>query len=353
VFAINSFAQQQPIEVTEQTLKIGAKDEHFIYCGFAAGDKIIFDFQEINGKKIKEVEILEYPESSKFSDFETKEISNKTINVSKQSIYVFRFKNNAVVGRVCKVKIQRIPANETTANFNTNIAWQQKQDTTYRSYTKDIIVGYDTMYLQKIRKEIVSQEISDEMIINNREERVHAGAENDANIIQIRFPQEQIFSNQTKKIIKWAYFIGTNNEGKQAWNSLFKLGSGITSKFSVNPLTKLALGAFSKSDIQLPIKGSNVKYCFFNSILSGTCFDNGDVVSTVGYHTTNKEGTIFLRLYNDNIIQSIDVFINVSIIWETIIYQDVPYTEMKVTPRYEKKIFKEPIITTKKIPVFE
>ena len=72
------------------------KEEELMF-GFAQGDKIVFSFQETGKKELKEVEILEYPRNSKFSDFKTTK-SEKTISVTKKGVYVFRFKNAALSG---------------------------------------------------------------------------------------------------------------------------------------------------------------------------------------------------------------------------------------------------------------
>ena len=84
----------EPIEVADITLKIGSKEEKELFYGFAAGDKIVFNFRETNDKELKEVEILEYPNNSKFKDYETKEIKDKTIKIIKTGIYKFRFYNS-------------------------------------------------------------------------------------------------------------------------------------------------------------------------------------------------------------------------------------------------------------------
>ena len=52
-------AKSQEIDVTEPTIKLGEKSEEFFYFGFAKakGDKIIFNFSEIENKELKEIEI--------------------------------------------------------------------------------------------------------------------------------------------------------------------------------------------------------------------------------------------------------------------------------------------------------
>ena len=112
---------QQPIEVAESAVKVGIKAEEVVYYGFAEGDKLIFSFEEANGKEMKEVEIVEMPSTSRFMDVKTSKIENKTITVSRTGIYKFRFANSALLPRVCKYKIQRIPASNATQNFNTTV----------------------------------------------------------------------------------------------------------------------------------------------------------------------------------------------------------------------------------------
>jgi hypothetical protein len=105
---------QTPIDVAESTLKVGGLGDEVFYYGFAEGDQLIFNFEELKGKELKELEIIELPSSSKFMDYKTKKIQNKIINVNRTGIYKFRFANSAISGRICKFKIQRIPASEAT-----------------------------------------------------------------------------------------------------------------------------------------------------------------------------------------------------------------------------------------------
>lgn len=63
---------QQVIDVTDQTIRLGRNNEKELYYGFAGGDKIVFSFEEAGNKDLKEVEIVEYPNNSRFSDYKTK-----------------------------------------------------------------------------------------------------------------------------------------------------------------------------------------------------------------------------------------------------------------------------------------
>src|SRR5215510_10039457 len=80
---------QKPVTVVESTVKLGPFKEEVFYYGFAAGDKLIFNFEEANKKEVKEVEIMEMPSSSKFMDYKTKKIENKTLDILNTGIYKF------------------------------------------------------------------------------------------------------------------------------------------------------------------------------------------------------------------------------------------------------------------------
>ena len=117
LFFTNSAFGRQTIDLTAQTLKIEPQQETKLYYGFAAGDKISFTFEVADKNYISEVEVLEYPTNSKYSDMNVTKLNLKTIVVSKEGVYVFRLKNLAPTSRVCKFKIQRTPASNLTAGF--------------------------------------------------------------------------------------------------------------------------------------------------------------------------------------------------------------------------------------------
>ena len=138
--SMSAYAQINTIDVAENTLKVGALGEEIFYYGFAEGDQLIFNFEEINGKELKELEIIELPGSSKFMDYKTKKIENKTINITETGVYKFRFANSAIGGRICKCKIQRVPASETTKKFNSSVYWKTVHDTTYTTEQEKYLV---------------------------------------------------------------------------------------------------------------------------------------------------------------------------------------------------------------------
>jgi len=195
--SVRLLAQPTPIDVAENTLKISDMGEEIFYYGLYEGDQLLFNFQEVNKKELKEVKIIEYPSSSKFIDYKTKKIDNKTINITKTGIYIIRFSNSALLGRICKFKVQRISFNEQTKNFNTCVYWKTMSDTTYTPKNEKYLVSSDTSI-----SEIYSGEpqISSKNALNGNSNH---------QIVDISLPVNTV---------SWSFHIGTGKAGKKEYD---------------------------------------------------------------------------------------------------------------------------------------
>ena len=216
---------QNPIDVAESSIKVGIKGEEMIYFGFAEGDKLIFSFEEANGKEMKEVEIVEMPSSSKFLDFKTSKIENKTINVARTGIYKFRFANSALLPRVCKYKIQRIPASAATQNFNTTVYFDEYNDTTYTNEVETFIDRSDT-------------------VINNFQDRTIK-----VNPLTAPGSSKVTFNFMLpENTVSWSYYVCADKGGQQVYQeankSLTANSPSVIEKFpKYGPLAAVALDA--------------------------------------------------------------------------------------------------------------
>ena len=190
---------QNPVMIVESTLKLGPFKEEVFHYGLATGDKLIFNFEEINKKELKEVEIMELPSSSKFMEYKTKKIVNKTIEIVNTGIYKFRFSNSLITPRVCKFSIQRIPADASTQDFNTTVYTRTLNDTTFALAEENYIDRTDT-------------------VISNFQDRLVK-------------PQMFTPSNGYKSTFNfilpentfaWSYYIYTNDEGKKIYADAIK-----------------------------------------------------------------------------------------------------------------------------------
>ena len=220
---INCYSQLQPIDVADLTLKVGASKTEELYYGFAEGDQIIFNFEEVNKKDLKEIEIIELPTNSKFMDYKTSKIVDKKINVYKKAIYYFRFSNSAITGRICRIKIQRIPKSESLINFNTEWKWLTQFDTTYINYTQDSLVGYDTLLYKETVKEIISTEVKEDLFLTETKAPISSTGWMDQNVntkvVRIDLPQNQISDYETKNLIAWAYLISVGAESTDKYTN--------------------------------------------------------------------------------------------------------------------------------------
>lgn len=357
------FGQLQPIDVAELTLKIDGNKTEELFYGFAEGDQIIFNFEELKGKELKELEIIELPNSSKFMDYKTSKIIDKKINVQKKSVYQFKFTTAAMAGRICKVKIQRIPKSEQFVNFNTDWKMKTLYDTTYVPYTQDSIVGYDTLRYKEKVKELVKTEQKEELIFD-KPQRVNSStnANGPKSWLFFSLPKNENTTYKTTEVISWAYWVGVGDEANQAWKknmtTVGNLAKGAATVFT-SPLGALAVGAVA--DLMIPTMGEDVSYSIsdaankdlFMANLQYTVYDKGKGVA--GYRKfTDKnllQGTYFVCLYNDNDFQGIDATVKVIAIVETKLYEDKEYDRMKITPKYVTLNKRRMVVNTTQIRI--
>lgn len=316
IISIIGRAQNQ-IDIYESTMKIGAMGTVEYLCGFAEGDQLVFNFEEVNGKELKELEIVELPSSSKFMDYKTTKVVNKTLNVLKTAIYKFRFSNSAISGRICKVKIQRIPASDATKIFNTSVYTKTVYDTTYIPTQERFLIKSDTSAIS-----VVDQiaKVSSQTAMNGNSNKT---------VVDFSLPDGTI---------SWSYYIGVGTEGKEAFQAATdkflpeatKFAATIPGYGTMAALALTGINYFSK------VQGAdNVKYFFitngdnvilFNSNQQFYQYKQGDVVNDASKMTKPLDGKVYLGLLNDNISTAIEVIIKISAItvnqvWETRIVQ--------------------------------
>jgi len=130
----NYLHAQTPITVAENTLKVPSTQEEVFYFGFAEGDQVIFDLEVQNGKELTVLEIVSMPSKTIFMDYKTQKIDHKVLTITETGIYKFRLANNNLfAGRICKFKIERIPASDATKKFNTTVYNPSRDRALYRA----------------------------------------------------------------------------------------------------------------------------------------------------------------------------------------------------------------------------
>lgn len=362
IFIQSAFCQIEPIDVTELTIKVGGMKTKELFYGFAKGDLIVFNFEDVKGKPMKEIEIIELPSNSKFMDYKSNSIIDKKIKVNKKSVYKFIFKNSAMSGRICKVKIQRIPKTEELSSFNTDWKWKTLYDTTYVPFTEDSLVGYDTLNYKEKVKELVKTEKVDDMILD-KNQRVHSYFNENSSYTYLRvdLPKDKKEPYRTERIITWAYWIGVGEESSKAYaenvKSVGKIATGLASTFGT-PLAGIAVGTVTQ--LMTPQSGEDVQYAFiadfqnvqaFLSKQTYYQFDQGKGIAAYGKNTDRLQGTFYIGLHNDNKTTGIDANVKIVIIKEVKTYADKEYDRQKVTPRYVTLHKKRMVVKTTEIRV--
>lgn len=354
-----------PVLVTENTFKL--KGEEHLFFGFASGDDIVFDFQEANGKNVKEVEIIELPNNTKYQDFKTSAIRGKTIHVYSTGLYEFRFKNPAIASRVCKVKIERIPADESKIHFDTGWRYEYVRDTTYVPYTEDSIVGYKQVTYTEYVRELASTETEEYVLMDNVvvvKSRGIVQHDNPREVVTFSMPTFPYDPNKERKVVSWAFWMATGNNAESFWNkNKEKMASALSSAIGFStPLGALATGALF--DLATPAPGTNnsVRY-YIADMNNSQLFLSGAPQFNI-YHEGSGSGAFSrftdadmmqgmygLCLYNPNLHERIRVMAKVSAIVETKTYKKVPYERIKSVPQYVTLHKKRMVVNERRIMV--
>lgn len=357
IFALSHFVSfaMDTIPVVETSLYI--KGDQEIYYGFAKGDKIVIDFSGY----LTYISVTFMPDTKVYSDGNITDISKKTITVTKEGVYKFYFstkssyKKDGVKYNVEKqrLKIQRIPKDESTIDFNTACEWVTINDTIFTHYTADSLVGYDTLKYQEKVKEIDVTTMEEVSLVDNvtTVKALISGDNPHAKII-ITLPRNEKTDYKTKKVIAWAYWVNVGEKAPSFLsNPVVKTGVSVAKTFAGSTLLgSFALGMVDnfvqqESDNTTKVQ-DNVKYAIVDQqnaelFMHGQAYrykQGGD--GPRGYARFTDEnmckGTWFLCLYNDNELNKINVTVKVCAIVETTTYKDVSYDREKVTPKYVK-----------------
>jgi len=301
--------------------------EQTLNFGFAEGDQIIFNFNEVDGKELKVVDISEYPSTPVFSDYKTKEVANKTLNVSHKCVYTFHFSNGALGGRICKIHIQRIPANENTKNFNTSVAWKNINDTTYTEENERYLIKSDTA-ISNFTDQVVT--------VHSR-----TNGEGNKNLINFKLP------DNTKT---WSYYIGVN----ESKSGSFASAAGALAQ-SVAPYAAKIPGYGTMASLALNgvsyftqlTSGDAVDFYIVDDANANTFRTSGQVSSAYKYGTqvvnsfakmtSPVSGSYSVCLRNQNIMTPMDVTVKI--------------TAITITQQWGTRQIKKMNIVTKNLPV--
>ncbi len=337
---------QEPIKINESTIILDLDQTKELYFSFAEGDEIVFNMEMMKGKHIKEIQVIEIPTNTLFTDFKPTGIKDKRILIKNKGIYSFRFYSSSLTRRVCKIKIHRIPKDDNTKSFNTNWKWEIKRDTLYTAYQQDSLVGYKTIKYKETVRELKEKKI-EEIMLFEKSQRVHSYWNPNPCRSYLKVDLPNIYNDDLRRerILAWSYWIGVGQEGAEAYKENIKSVSNLVGKaadiYYQTPLAGIALGAMT--DLIIPSVGQDIQYYFitdFNEVtkfLNNQTFyqfDQGKGVAAFGRNDKIKQGIFYIGLYNDNQRLGLDVEVKVLVVKEIKIFEDVTYNKEKEEPQY-------------------
>jgi hypothetical protein len=320
MLAATAIGGQTPVDVAESTVKVNILGEEVLYFGFAEGDKLIFSFEEANGKDLKEVEIVEFPATSRFIDYKTSRV-NKTLTVPRTAIYKFRFTNSAGISpKLCKYKIQRVPAGPATQNFNSTVFTGVFNDTTYTTDKEEYLAKTDTVITSYQDRVIKLNPVSSP-----------AGNKASFNFV---LPEN---------VIGWSFFLYTTPDGQQAYEEANKqviaTERAAVAKFpAYNVLAALTLNKPVSINKQHP--GDQVNYW----ILEG---ENADLFSSgaqfryikkakavTDYSRMDpRKGSLYFCFSNDQTTRTASVTVKITVVQVNETLQTRDIKRMQVAPK--------------------
>lgn len=343
---LNFSFSQEPILVTESTIILDVDQTKELYFSFAEGDEIIFDVEMVKGKHIKEIEVVEMPKKTLLTEFKSNGLKEKRIQIRNKGIYKFKFYSSSLTRRVCKIKIHRIPKDNSTKSFNTNWKWATKRDTTYTSYQADSLTGYQTIKHTETIKELKETKY-EEIMLFEKKQRVHSYWNPNPSRTYLRVDLPNINNNnfREERIIAWSYWIGVGQEGAEAYKENIKSVSSFVENaakiYYQSPLAGVAVGAIT--DLVIPTTGQDIQYYFIEDFDNVTLFlnqqnflqfDQGKGIAAFGRSERTQKRTFYIGLFNDNSRLGLDVDVKVLAIKEIKIYENKVYDREKEVPQY-------------------
>lgn len=240
--------------------------------------------------------------------------------------------------------------------------WVTKQDTTWNTYTKDVLLRHDTVYKVVTKKELVSTTKKEEVLLEKRQV-VHSqtNANGNKSWVTFKLPVNKISELKTEKVVSWAYWVGVSEESNQTWQKNVQLMQRTVTDIAsavYTPLGGYAAGMLTT--LLIPQTQENIKYVLLADVANLNLLmgdqpykylDNG--YGPGGFMrqlNNNLQGDYYIALVNDNVMMGLDVDVKVSAIIETNIYENKTYREASLKPVYEKQIVRDPVIKTSKVP---
>lgn len=303
--------------VADQTFRLDGTSE-FVYA-FAEGDQITLTAQELTGKKLKDVEVLQYPDYPVFRAYELDTMLTKVLSITKTGVYVLRFRETGLSKKVCRFTLRRSATHPETAHFDTRVPWDIRSNPDYQVSRRAVPVGKKT-----------------EVITLGGQVTVSASKfylQKAVNAYQFTLPPHTL---------RWAYRLSVGqlaNDARRrdAEKLTSALQSGAAKLLAVQPET--ALGAFALGmaiDMTVSTAGEDVEYALLDwanwgKFSKGENYEahiqQGGVSVDAQRRYSPLEGTWFFALKSNNWVDDINVTIDIEAVTEVQLFEMELYLE--------------------------
>jgi hypothetical protein len=311
-------AQLPALPIADQTFRLDGSSDH--YYAFAEGDQISLYVEELTGKKIKSVELLQHPGGPLlFRAYELDTALQKTILIPHTGIYLLRFKETGMSKKVCRFTLHRQAAGPETARFDTRLNWDVVKSPAFRVSKKTIETG------KKV--EIVT--LGGQTTVSG-------------NKMYLKKPVNAYQFTLPPNTRQWAFRIAVGQTAQEARRQDAQklkqaLQGGAAKLLGVQPETALAAFALGMAiDLTTSKSGEDVDYAlvdldnwqrFSKDENYKAYVQQTGISADVQRRYSPLEGTYYFALRSDNWLDDITVNIDIEVVVETPIMEMVWYLE--------------------------
>jgi hypothetical protein len=308
---------REPVLVADQTFKMDGVSE-YVYA-FAEGDRVELKAQELTGKKIRNVELIQWPDNPLLRAYDLDSLWNKTIQIQKTGIYLLRFQETGLSKKICRFTLHRTPASAETARLDTRVPWDIREIPSFNIVRRPVEAGKRTELLSLGGSATVA---ASKFYLKKP-----------VNVYQFTLPPNTV---------RWAYRVAVGQAAADARRAdadklKYVLQTGAVKLLAAAPET--ALGAFALGaalDLTVSSAGEDVEYALvdwenwqkFSEGGAFTAFIQQRGVSVDAQRRyAPLSGTWYFALRSDNWVDDINVSIDIEAVTEVPVFETALHLE--------------------------
>ena len=310
-------AAPAPLFVADQTFQLDGATE-FNYA-FAEGDEVLLHVQELTGKKIRSIELVQWPDNFLFRAYDLDSVLNKPLRIPQTGVYQLRFREAGLSKKVCRFSLHRSPGSPEAARLDTRVGWDLTQMPQFRVGKRTVPAG------KKL-----------EMVSLGGQVTVAASkfyTKKPVNAYQFTLPPNTQ---------RWAYRISVGQaaaEARRQDSEKLKLAlqTGGVKLMGIQPETALAAFALGAAlDMTVSTAGEDVSYAltdYDNWIKFSKNEEYQAFMQQMGLSVDAQrryaplDGTYFFALRSDNWVDDINVTIEIEAVTELQLFETEVYLE--------------------------